>query len=229
MILSRSCTTKYEWHLFLVVVTLFNPFKGKCFRCIVVQEIGIPSISLFSLIDQFVMLNSPLLPSTPCCRTVDGMGGIYLAEATTVSYFQQTFVWQPSIRPSFYPCVQQIKNFVNQKFSSVEGIFEKKTSPEVRYVEYLVGVQLRYLSIYCLRKRILYFQNMPLGGAFFEACQCFIPRREMRSISSRGPIVFTYVLSPEGRCVAYPVGVQLRLFPFIEFWVRRGILDFKNR
>ena len=179
MILSRSCTTKYEWHLFLVVVTLFNPFKGKCFRCIVVQEIGIPSISLFSLIDQFVMLNSPLLPSTPCCRTVDGMGGIYLAEATTVSYFQQTFVWQPSIRPSFYPCVQQIKNFVNQKFSSVEGIFEKKTSPEVRYVEYLVGVQLRYLSIYCLRKRILYFQNMPLGGAFFEACQCFIPRREI--------------------------------------------------
>ena len=134
------------------------------------------------------MLNSPLLPSTPCCRTVDGMGGIYLAEATTVSYFQQTFVWQPSIRPSFYPCVQQIKNFVNQKFSSVEGIFEKKTSPEVRYVEYLVGVQLRYLSIYCLRKRILYFQNMPLGGAFFEACQCFIPRREIRSISSIGPI-----------------------------------------
>ena len=50
----------------------------------------------------------------------------------------------------------------------------------------------------------------------------------MRIISSRGPIVFTYVLSPEGRCVAYPVGVQLRLFPFIEFWVRKGILDFKN-
>ena len=172
------------------------------------------------------MLNSPLLPSTPCCRTVDGMGGIYLAEATTVSYFQQTFVWQPSIRPSFYPCVQQIKNFVNQKFSSVEGIFEKKTSPEVRYVEYLVGVQLRYLSIYCLRKRILYFQNMPLGGAFFEACQCFIPRREMRSISSRGPIVFTYVLSPEGRCVAYPVGVQLFLLMFYfglgnELWKKK--------
>ena len=35
-------------------------------------------------------------------------------------------------------------------------------------------------------------------------------------------------LYPEGRCVAYPVGVQLRLFPFIEFWVRKGILDFKN-
>ena len=56
----------------------------------------------------------------------------------------------------------------------------------------------------------------------------FIPRREMRSIYSRGPIVVTYVLSPEGRCVAYPVGVQLRLFPFIEFCVRKGILDFKN-
>ena len=37
------------------------------------------------------------------------------------------------------------------------------------------------------------------------------------------------VLSPEGRCLAYPVGVQLRLFPFIEFWVRKGILDFKNQ
>ena len=57
----------------------FNPFKGKCFRCIVVQEIGIPSISLFSLIDQSVMLNSPFLPPTPCCKTVDRMGGIYLA------------------------------------------------------------------------------------------------------------------------------------------------------
>ena len=29
-------------------------------------------------------------------------------------------------------------------------------------------------------------------------------------------------------CRAYPVGVQLRLFPFIEFWVRKGILDFKT-
>ena len=46
----------------------------------------------------------------------------------------------------------------------------------------------------------------------FFASKCYIPRREMRSISSRGPIVFTYVLSPEGRCVAYPVGVQLFLF-----------------
>ena len=58
--------------------------------------------------------------------------------------------------------------------------------------------------------------------------EIFIPRREICSMSSRAPIVFTYVLSPEGRCEAYPVGVQLRLFPFIEFWVRKGILDFKN-
>ena len=36
----------------------------------------------------------------------------------------------------------------------------------------------------------------------------------MQSISSRGPIVFTYVLSPEGRCEAYPVGVQLFLLMF---------------
>ena len=35
-------------------------------------------------------------------------------------------------------------------------------------------------------------------------------------------------LSPEGRCEAYPVGVQLRIFPFIEFWDRRGILGCIN-
>ena len=42
--------------------------------------------------------------------------------------------------------------------------------------------------------------------AFLKHRQCFIPQREIRSISSRGPIVFTYVL----------------------FWVRKGILDFQN-
>ena len=41
-------------------------------------------------------------------------------------------------------------------------------------------------------------------------------------------IYWKYILSPWGRCVVYPVGVQLRLFPFIEFWLRKGILDFKN-
>ena len=30
------------------------------------------------------------------------------------------------------------------------------------------------------------------------------------------------------RCVVYPVGVQLRLFPFIEFWARKCKLDSKN-
>ena len=68
----------------------------------------------------------------------------------------------------------------------------------------------------------------------------FYPQREMRSISSRGSIDFSSyficlsnrilhfrnhytavtffypenVLSPEGRCVAYPVGVQLFLHMF---------------
>ena len=36
------------------------------------------------------------------------------------------------------------------------------------------------------------------------------------------------VLSPEGRCGAYPVGVQFSLFSFVEFLVREGILDFKT-
>ena len=46
----------------------FNPFREKCFRCIVVEEIGIPSILRLSLIDRSVMLNSPLLPPTPAVR-----------------------------------------------------------------------------------------------------------------------------------------------------------------
>ena len=58
----------------------------------------------------------------------------------------------------------------------------------------------------------------------------------MRSISSRGSIVFTYTLSPEERYVVYPVGVQLILFPFIvvlgnvycRFKNRLGFLWFLN-
>ena len=46
--------------------------------------------------------------------------------------------------------------------------------------------------------RILGFKNRK-GLSIFLPWKCFIPRREMRSISSRGPNVFTYVLSPEGR------------------------------
>ena len=45
----------------------FNPFSGKCFRWIVVQDIGIQSILLLSWTYQSVMLNSPLLP---CYKTV---------------------------------------------------------------------------------------------------------------------------------------------------------------
>ena len=43
-------------------------FSLKGFRFIVVQEIGIPSIYFFSLIDQSVMLNSPFLPPPPAVR-----------------------------------------------------------------------------------------------------------------------------------------------------------------
>ena len=57
--------------------------------------------------------------------------------------------------------------------------------------------------------------------------QTFIPRREMRSISCRGPIVFTYVLSPQGRCEGYPVGGQLFLLMFYfglvnVLWKKKG-------
>ena len=52
------------------------------------------------------------------------------------------------------------------------------------------------------------------SSAPFCSKDFFIPRREVRSISRRGPIVFTYVSFPEGRCEAYPVGVQLFLLMF---------------
>ena len=51
--------------------------------------------------------------------------------------------------------------------------------------------------------KILRSWNIGLGCNY----KIFIPRREMRR--------------------AYPEWVQLRLFPFIEFWVRKGILHFK--
>ena len=51
-----------------------------------------------------------------------------------------------------------------------------------------------------------HFNGLGLCGESLFAC--FAPRSEMRSISSRG--------------------IQLRLFPFIEFWDNKGILDFQN-
>ena len=65
-------------------------------------------------------------------------------------------------------------------------------SPIGRYVECPVGVQLRSLSIYWVRNGILDYKTQK-GLSRFFARKCFIPRREMRSISSRGRIVFTYV------------------------------------
>ena len=43
-----------------------------------------------------------------------------------------------------------------------------------------------------------------------------------------GPIIFTYVLSPEGRCEAYPVGVHLFLLMFYfvlgnELWKKKKV------
>ena len=49
---------------------------------------------------------------------------------------------------------------------------------------------------------------------FGQKYSIFMSRREMRSIFSRGPIIFTSVFSPEARCEAYPLGVQLFLLVF---------------
>ena len=40
------------------------------------------------------------------------------------------------------------------------------------------------------------------------------PKGRLLADSCRGPIVFTYVLSPEGKCESTPDGVQLILLRF---------------
>ena len=44
----------------------------------------------------------------------------------------------------------------------------------------------------------------------FFSLKIFYPPKGDTQYLTRGPFVFTYVLSPEGRYVVYPVGVQLR-------------------
>ena len=78
-------------------------------------------------------------------------------------------------------------------------------SPEGRCVAYPVGVQLRLFPFIEFLVRKLDFKTNR-GYRVFFARKCFILRREMRSISIRGPIET----------------------PFIEFWFRKGILDFRN-
>ena len=73
-------------------------------------------------------------------------------------------------------------------------------SPEGGYVVSPVGVQLRSLSIYWVRKGIFDFKNLT-GLSHFFSSKCFIPR----SIS---------------------LGVQLILFPFIG--VSKSLELFKN-
>ena len=57
-----------------------------------------------------------------------------------------------------------------------------------------VRVQLNTLSILLGYERYIGFQIPIWFIAFFFLRKCFVPWREMRTISSRGPIVFTYVL-----------------------------------
>ena len=40
--------------------------------------------------------------------------------------------------------------------------------------------------------------NSPIKLVFFKYPECFIPRRDCKSRTEGSPIVFTYVLSPEG-------------------------------
>ena len=62
-------------------------------------------------------------------------------------------------------------------------------SPEGRCVAYPVEVQFFfYIYIICLSNRVLHFHKSIKFLKIFEPRKCFIPRREIRSISSRGPI-----------------------------------------
>ena len=118
--------------------------------------------------------------------------------------------------------------------------FFKKFYPSKGDTQYLTRGPIETLSIYWVRKSLELFQKSIGFLRFLKSWKCFIPRREMHSISSRGPFVFTYVLfwgskslehfktcllerpfwnrenvlSPEGRYVVYPVGVQLFLLMF---------------
>ena len=67
-------------------------------------------------------------------------------------------------------------------------------------------VSLSILS-YCCIETFPHFQNISLGAVFLKPWERFIPRREMWEYV--GPFVFTYVSSPEGRCVGYPVWVAI--------------------
>ena len=113
---------------------------------------------------------------------------------------------------SFYVCYTRVTSYIKSilSHSHIEIIYP----PKGRAKRTQRG-PIDILSIlYVIKKPKLNFQKHDRGSAFFETSKTLIPRREMRSISTRGPIVFTYVLSPEGRCEAYPVGVQLFLLMF---------------
>ena len=66
-------------------------------------------------------------------------------------------------------------------------------SPIGRYVECPVGVQLRSLSIYWVRNGILDYKTQK-GLSRFFARKCFIPLKEIRSISSSGSIEVSFNL-----------------------------------
>ena len=67
-------------------------------------------------------------------------------------------------------------------------------SPEGRCIAYPVGVQLFLLMFYFGLGKVYWISKTNTVYRIFLSWKCFIPRREMHSISSRGPIVFIYVL-----------------------------------
>ena len=82
------------------------------------------------------------------------------------------------------------------------------------------GSNCFYLYIIWLRKRIWHFQNHDTTATFFP-WKCFIPRREMQSISSRGPIVFTYTLF--GIVKVYWTFKNIQVFS--SFWNLENVLS----
>ena len=106
-----------------------------------------------------------------------------------------------------------------------------------------------------LKQKYLYWK-FAFKQKYIELYLFFIPRRKMRSISSRGPIeLFPFIVLVnvywtfkicleerlfwnlknvfylKGRCVAYPVEVQLIVFPFIlvtVYWTFKTCLEEKH-
>ena len=83
----------------------------------------------------------------------------------------------------------------------------------------------KHMGEYLKKTQICSIQDRTM---IYNTYIAFIPPRDCESSTEGGPIVFTYVLSPEGTAKAVPKVVQLFLLMFY-FWVGNVYWTFKIR